>query len=175
MRLLKSFFCSPLALLLATTCQNTYYTLQTQGRNSAFAKTNKMNPILKNTLATIVGWIGGSAVNMGFVTLGSSLFPIEGLDPNDMDAYAEMIPRLEPKYFLFPFLAHALGTLAGATIAGLLAASHKMKIALGIGVIFFLGGLAINYMLPGKTWFTIVDLVFAYFPMAWLGGKIAER
>lgn len=134
-----------------------------------------MNPILKNILATVVGWIGGSAVNMGLVTLGNSLFPIEGLDPNDLDAYAAMIPELAPKYFLFPFLAHALGTFAGATVAGLLAASHKMKIALGVGAIFFLGGLVINYMLPGQMWFTLVDLVFAYFPMAWIGGKIASR
>jgi len=132
-----------------------------------------MNPILRNIIAVIAGWIGGSAVNMGLVELGHKVMPIPGLAPADMAAYAELIPTLEPKFFVFPFLAHALGTLVGAAIAAFIAVSHKMRFALGIGAFFFLGGLAINYMLPGQLWFTAVDLVFAYLPMAWIGGKIA--
>ncbi|MFK8058359.1 MAG: hypothetical protein AB8F78_19700, partial [Saprospiraceae bacterium] len=132
-------------------------------------------PILRNIIAAVVGWLGGSAINMGLIELGHKLMPVAGLDSMDMEAYAELIPTLEPKYFLFPFLAHALGTLVGATIAGLIATSHKMSFALGIGAFFFLGGAVINYMLPGQMWFTVVDLLFAYIPMAWIGGKIAER
>ena len=134
-----------------------------------------MNPILRNILAVIAGIFIGMVVNQGFIEWGFSIFPVEGLDPNDLEAYAEMIPSLEPKYFLFPFLAHAVGTLCGATVTGLIAASHKVKFALGIGAFFFLGGLIANYLLFGKIWFHVVDLVFAYFPMAWLGGKIADR
>ncbi len=133
-----------------------------------------MNPILRNVLAIIIGWVGGSAVNMGLILLGSSVFPIPNVDPNDMEAMAEVMPTLEPKYFIFPFLAHALGTLTGACIAYFIAASHKMKFALGIGVLFFFGGIAVNYMLQGPMWFTIVDIVFAYIPMAWIGGKITS-
>ena len=40
----------------------------------------------------------------------------------------------EPKHFLFPFLAHALGTFAGAWLAAFIAASYKMRFALGIGI-----------------------------------------
>ena len=138
-----------------------------------------MNPILKNIIAVVVGWLGGGAVNYGLVELGHKLMPIAGLDYSDkegfMEAFAAILPSLDAKYFLFPFLAHALGTLVGALIAGLIAASSKMKIAMAVGAVFFVGGLAVNFLLPGKTWFTIVDLVFAYFPMAWIGGKVATR
>ncbi len=134
-----------------------------------------MNPIIKNILAVIAGWLAGSIINMGLIQTGHTLIPIEGIDPNDMEALASVMPTLESKYFIFPFLAHALGTLVGAAVAGLIAASHKMKFSLGIGVLFLLGGIMVNYMLPGPTWFTIIDILLAYIPMAWIGWKIAEK
>ena len=132
-----------------------------------------MNPIIRNILAVIAGWIVGSAINMGLIQTGHTLLPIEGLDPNNMDAFAAVMPTLDFKYFIFPFLAHALGTLAGAIVAGLLAVSHQMKFSLVIGALFLAGGIMVNYMLPGPTWFAVADIVLAYIPMAWIGGKIA--
>ncbi|MET2983821.1 hypothetical protein [Aureibaculum conchae] len=134
-----------------------------------------MNPILRNILAVVAGWLGGSIVNMGIIKLSHIILPIEGVDVNDMEAFAEVMPTLGPKYFILPFLAHALGTLVGALIAGVIAANNKMKFALAIGVLFLLGGIVINYMLPGPTWFTVVDILLAYIPMAWIGGKLALK
>lgn len=134
-----------------------------------------MNPILRNILAFVIGWLGGSAVNMGLVQTGHSVFPIEGVDPTNMDALAAVMPTLGFEYFIFPFLAHALGTLVGAIIAGFIAATHKMKFSLAIGAFFLLGGIAVNYLLPGPTWFAVLDILVAYIPMAWIGGKIAQR
>lgn len=134
-----------------------------------------MNSTLKNIVAVILGWVGGSIVNMGLVYMGHSVFPIEGVDPNDMKAMAQAMPGLESKYFIFPFLAHAVGTFVGAFIAALLAATHKLKIALVIGILFFIGGIAVSFMIPGPTWFTALDLIVAYIPMAWLGGKLGSR
>lgn len=114
-------------------------------------------------------------INMGLIKLGHILIPIEGIDPNDMNALAAVMPTLEFEYFIFPFLAHALGALAGAAIAGLIAVSHKMKFSLGIGVLFLLGGIMVSYMLPGPTWFAITDIAIAYIPMAWIGGTIATK
>lgn len=134
-----------------------------------------MNSILKNIIAVVAGWLIGSIVNMGLIQAGHSAFPIAGVDINDMDAMAEVMPTLDAKHFIFPFLAHALGTLVGATIAGIIAANHKMKFALGIGVLFLIGGIWINTILSGPTWFTIVDLIFAYLPMAVIGGMLALK
>lgn len=134
-----------------------------------------MNPVIRNILAVVLGWIAGSVVNMGLIKFGHKLFPIAGIDPNDMNAIAEVMPSLEFKYFIFPFLAHALGTFFGATIAGLMAANHKMKFSLGIGGLFLLGGIIVNYIIPGPIWFAVTDIVIAYIPMAWLGGKLARK
>jgi hypothetical protein len=134
-----------------------------------------MNPIIKNILAVITGWLGGSVINLGLIQTGHMLIPMEGVDTNDMDALAAVMPSLGFEYFIFPFLAHALGTLVGAAIAGLIADNHKMKFSLAIGGLFLLGGIMVNYMLPGPTWFTATDILIAYIPMAWIGGKIAMR
>ena len=134
-----------------------------------------MNLIIRNSLAVVAGWAVGSIVNMSLVKMGHNLFPIAGVDSSDMEALAVVMPTLEAKYFIFPFLAHALGTLVGAIVAGLIAAGHKMRFSLAIGVLFLLGGIMVNYMLPGPKWFAISDILLAYIPMAWIGGKIALK
>ena len=42
-----------------------------------------MNPIVKNIIAVVVGWIAGSIVNIGLINAGSTIIPMEGEDPND--------------------------------------------------------------------------------------------
>lgn len=130
---------------------------------------------VRNILAIIIGWFIGSAVNMGLIETGHTLIPIEGLDPNDMKALAKVMPTLSAKFFIFPFLAHALGTLVGAIVAGWIATSHKMKFSLAIGVLFLLGGIVISFMLPAPIWFIACDIIIAYIPMAFIGGKIAKK
>ncbi|MFD2891248.1 hypothetical protein ACFS5J_04385 [Flavobacterium chuncheonense] len=134
-----------------------------------------MKPLLKNILAVTAGWIGGSIINMGLLQIGHFLYPIHGVDLNDMDALAKIMPTLEVKHFIFPFLAHALGTLTGAILAGIIAVRQKMKFAIVIGMLFLIGGIMVNSMLPGPIWFTFLDIVVAYIPMAWIGGIFAER
>lgn len=134
-----------------------------------------MNPILRNILAVLFGWLAGSIINMGIIQTGHLVLPIKDLDPNDMESLARVMPTLDFKYFIFPFLAHALGTLAGAILAGWIASSEKMKFSIGIGILFLLGGIWVNYLIPGPVWFTIADIALAYLPMAWLGGKIAQK
>ena len=126
-------------------------------------------------MAIIIGWFIGSAINMGLIEAGHTFIPIEGLDPNDMKALAKVMPTLSAKYFIFPFLAHALGTLIGAIVAGWIAASHKMKFSLAIGVLFLLGGIVVSFMLPAPIWFIACDIIIAYIPMAFIGGKIAKK
>ena len=74
-----------------------------------------------------------------------------------------------------PFLAHAVGTLAGALAAYLIAASHRARIAYAIGALFLCGGVAASFMIPAPAWFIALDLLAAYIPMAWLAVRIAPR
>ena len=129
--------------------------------------------IVRNVLAVLIGWFIGSIVNMSLINYGYSVFPLVGIDTNDMEAIAAIMPHLDLQFFIFPFLAHALGTLVGAIIAGLIAASHIMKFSYSIGGLFLIGGVTMVYLLPSPLWFIALDLLLAYIPMAWLGGKIA--
>jgi hypothetical protein len=130
--------------------------------------------ILRNILSIIVGCVVGGLVNMGLVMLGPYLIPPPSeADLTTMEGLKAAMEIMEPKHFLFPFLAHALGTLVGAFIAALIAASHKKIFAMVIGVCFLVGGILNIIMLPSPLWFTLLDLVVAYIPMGWLGGKLA--
>jgi len=135
-----------------------------------------MNTTVRNILALIVGAVIGGVVNMGLITVSSSVIPPpDGVDVTNMESLRAAMHLFEPKHFLFPFLAHGLGALVGALVASLLAATHRMKLALGVGVFFLLGGITNAFLLPAPVWFIVVDLVGAYFPMAWIGGTLANR
>lgn len=135
-----------------------------------------MNPILRNILAVIAGIVIGGAVNMGIVTLGNSLYPLpEGLDPNNLEDLKNAMANFKTEQFLFPFAAHALGTLAGAIIAAFLGASHKLWLALIVALTFLIGGITMVVSLGGPTWFILLDLIAAYLPMGWLGGKLGVK
>lgn len=133
-----------------------------------------MHPIIRNVLAVIAGLLLGHTINFYLVQWGHSWIPVEGVDLNNMEELVKVMPTLEAKHFVFPFLAHALGALLGAFLTGVIAATHKMKLALVIGAVFFTGGIAASILIPAPTWFMITDLLLAYFPMAWIGGKLAS-
>ena len=74
-----------------------------------------MHPILKNMLAVIVGTLCGGTVN-GLLILNSAsiIAPPEGADLTTAEGLTAAMSMMEPRHFLIPFLAHALGTLIGA-------------------------------------------------------------
>jgi len=132
-----------------------------------------MNPILRNILAVFAGIVLGSVVNMGIITISGSIIPPpDGADVTTMEGLKEAMHLFQPKHFIMPFLAHALGTLFGAFLAALIAASHKRIFALIIGGLFLTGGIINAFMLPAPTWFIVLDLVVAYLPMACIGERM---
>ena len=135
-----------------------------------------MNPIVKNILAVVAGLIVGGMVNMGIIMISGSIIPPPaGVDVTDVESLKSSMHLFEPRHFIFPFLAHAAGSLVGAFVASFIAASHKMKLALGVGAFFMLGGIINVASLPAPLWFEALDLVGAYIPMGWLGGKLSGK
>ncbi|TDR23489.1 hypothetical protein [Marinicella litoralis] len=135
-----------------------------------------MNSMTRNVLAVIVGLVVGAAVNMGLVNIGPMVIPVPaGADVTTMEGLKESMNLFAPKNFLFPFLAHALGTLVGAFVAAKLAATHQMRCAMIIGLAFLIGGIAMVVMVGGPIWFMAADLLLAYLPMAYLGGLMAGK
>ncbi|MFH6990291.1 hypothetical protein ACHRVW_21350 [Flavobacterium collinsii] len=135
-----------------------------------------MNPILRNTLAVIIGLFVGSIVNMAIILMSGSIIPApNGADVTTIEGLKATMHLFEPKHFLFPFLAHAIGTFAGAGTTALIAISHKTKLALIIGAFFLLGGIVNVCSLPSPVWFNITDLLFAYIPAAYLATKLVVK
>jgi len=129
--------------------------------------------MIRNILAVIAGIVVGSIVNIGLINLGHAAIALPpGTDVSTMEGLRDAMRSFGPEQFIFPFLAHAVGTLVGALVAALIAATHKFKIAMAIGVLFLIGGLINAFLLPVPLWYDAIDLVFAYIPMAWIGAKL---
>jgi hypothetical protein len=135
-----------------------------------------MKTILRNILAVIIGLAMGGGVNMALITVGPHVIPPPaGVDVTDAQSLSASMHLLGPQYFVFPFLAHALGTLAGAMVGFLIAASYRSLLSYAIGAVSLAGGIAAAFMFPAPVWFIILDLVVAYIPMAWIATQLGRR
>lgn len=132
-------------------------------------------PIVKLVLAVLLGLVVGSVVNMALVMAGGHVIaPPPGADMTTAEGLRAALPQMQPRHYLFPFLAHALGTLAGAYLAAKLAPVRKLLAAMVVGGCFFIGGVLAARMIPAPAWFIAVDLVLAYWPFAVLGWLLAR-
>ncbi len=132
------------------------------------ASTPPVRRIARNVLAVLAGTTMCMLLNAGILEgLMVLLPPPPGFDPGDTATYH----LLDSRHYLPPFLAHALPSLIGAHMAARLAASHHLKLAMSVGCIHLLGGIAAAFMIPAPTWFLVLDLGAAYLPMAWMGGR----
>jgi hypothetical protein len=135
-----------------------------------------MGNFLRSALAVILGLALGSAVNMGLIMLGSKVIPPPaGADVATLEGVAASIHLFQARHFLFPLLAHALGTLAGAFLATAVVRGPSKVPAYVVGGCFLFGGIANVLMLPGPGWYGAVDILFAYLPMTWLGDTLERR
>ena len=135
-----------------------------------------MPQLLRIVVAVVVGLFIGSAVNIGLIMIGGKVVPPPpGADVITTEGLKASMHLFEPRHFLFPFLAHALGTYAGALAATLLAPARKITPAMVVGTLFLLGGVASVFMLPSPAWFSALDLLAAYLPFAWLGHQTMAK
>lgn len=130
--------------------------------------------IVRFILALVLGLVIGSVVNGGLIMIsGKVIPPPAGADVTTVEGLKASIHLFEPRHFLFPFLAHALGTLAGALVAAWLTGIGRTAIAFVVGGLLLVGGIINCFMLPAPAWFMVTDLALAYLPMAWIGRKLA--
>ena len=128
-----------------------------------------MKQTLKNIAIVILGIIVGMIVNIGLIILGGTIFhPSENFEP--MNAM-----NWDFKYFIFPFLAHSIGTLSGALIVSKLSKKSSIILPLIVGLYFLLGGIYMITILPAPMWFVLLDVILGYIPMALLGWKLANE
>ncbi len=132
-----------------------------------------MKNLLLIFLSIFCGLLFGSIINMSIIEVGNSMVTLpEGTDNSSVEGIKKTIHLFQFKHFITPLLAHSLGSLTGGVVAAWMAPINKLLIAIMIGVFFMIGGTVMVFQLPSPIWFNIIDLTFAYLPMAWIGHKM---
>ena len=127
-----------------------------------------MKQTLKNIGIVILGIIIGMIVNMGLIIIG-------GIIVTPMANFEHMNAiNWDFKYFIFPFLAHSIGTLSGAFVVSKFSKNSNIIMPLIVGLYFLSGGIYMVIILPAPTWFVLLDVILGYIPMALLGWKISK-
>lgn len=130
--------------------------------------------IIKDIALFVVGMILGGSINMVLVEAGMIVFPApSGFDLSTEAGLKSAMNVMSFEHFIFPFLAHAIGTLTGAVFVSRFA-QHKQILSYCIGIAYLIGGISMIFMVGGPLWFNMLDLTIAYLPMAWLGLKIGR-
>ncbi len=135
-----------------------------------------MKSVIIKSLIFIAAFLVGMLANHFIITIGPSIIPNpEGVDNSSIEGIIKAMPLMELRHFITPFVAHALGTFVTAFMAYKLIPSLSPLFVLLIAGLFFIGGLMMVMLITSSPlWFIILDLSMAYFPMAWLGMKLAK-
>lgn len=130
--------------------------------------------IFKRTLIIFVSIFSGAMLNSTIIQLSNKIIaPPKGFDLKTLEGLQAAMTHMEPKHFLFPFLAHALGTLLSTVMIARFLRSQQLIFSMMAGILFLMGGVSMVIMLPNTPiWFVLVDLIGAYIPMAYVGYKI---
>jgi hypothetical protein len=135
-----------------------------------------MSPTLKNSLVLPLSIIAGMIVNSAIIQWGPLLIPYPtGVNMQTPEGIEAAIPHLKPIHYLMPWLAHALGTLAGALLVSLFSSNRRLLRSLVIGGLFLSAGIYMITLIPSPAWFTWLDLTLAYLPMAYLGWRLSGK
>ena len=131
--------------------------------------------IVRNIIGVVAGVLIGSYVNRCIVELGDIFSKSAGVNITTEEGLKAGMAYMQPKHFIAPFLAHAVGTLVATFIAALIAVDRRKIITRVISLLYFVGGAYMVAILPSPTWFNRLDLIVAYFPMGILGYWLATK
>ena len=128
--------------------------------------------MIRNIIAVVVGVIVGMVFNMAVVILNTAvLFPVpEGFNWNDPDAVGAYFTNLPLTAFLVVLVAHLGQAFFGGLVAALISRNAAMTVAMIIGVLSMLAGIANMMMVPNPAWMWIE--VPLYLVAAWLAARI---
>lgn len=130
--------------------------------------------MLRNIAAVLAGLIVGMIVNMLLVQINTLIFPLpEGVNMMDSEQMRSAIRQMPPASWIGVFIAHLGQAFVGAWLAAKIGKSHQMVLAMIVGVLALLGGIANALMLATPAW-TWIEMPL-YLVAAWFGGKLGCR
>lgn len=130
--------------------------------------------MVRKILAVVIGIVAGSAINMAIVSASHVVYPLPAeIDPNDFEAFQAHVKAhgLPTGALIMVLAAHAGGSLVSGFVCGLIAMRSWYAAAIGLGLLWTCGGVAMLLMLPSPIWFAMADVVL-YVPAALLGVRL---
>jgi hypothetical protein len=132
--------------------------------------------LILNIIGFAVGLFSGAYVNGYLISISHHIIPPpKGANLHTFEGLQKAMEIMEPKHFLMPFLAHAIGTFIAAAVCVSIARTYLLNLAFTLGFLFLIGGIYMIYLLPSPIWFNLLDLAFAYLPMAYFGAYFILR
>ena len=130
---------------------------------------------IQNIFAVLLAILAAAIITFSIIVLGHSLIPTPAeIDTNDFESMKANFHLFEVKHFLFPLIAHGLGTFVASYLVARFAKTYKFWLALGIGVIFMLASLSLSIRIGHFNWIGVVEIA-QYIPMSFLGYKVWQR
>lgn len=131
-----------------------------------------MKYFLRFVFVVIATFIGGIA-NYAFVELGYLVVPSpEGFNMHDEKEFMLAVSHFQPIHYLFPFLAHGIGSFVAAYLATKALGTKSAWVL--PSALFLIGGMMMIQLVPSPIWFTILDLGLAYLPAGYAGYHLAR-
>ena len=131
--------------------------------------------LIRNIGAVVVGLVIGMAVNMAIILLNFEvLYPMpRGTDMNNPTEFNAFLASLPASAFITVMLAHLSQSFVGAWFAAYFGTSHKMTLALFVGGMSLIGGLASMFIIDGPDWL-VIELPL-YLIVAWAAARVAPH
>ncbi|MFO0781191.1 MAG: hypothetical protein U0519_04930 [Candidatus Gracilibacteria bacterium] len=129
----------------------------------------------KKFLAIIAGLCGAFAIMMAFEGTNSLFFPFPaGMDLNDIHAVQTFAKTLPWTAYIMVLLGWAMSSIFAGWISTKIAHEKTMKLAITLGIILTLLGIANSLMLEHPIWFNVIGLPL-FIPCSILGHKLATQ
>lgn len=131
-----------------------------------------MGQIIRSVIGVALGLVTTFVVFMVLHFVGHAIWPMEGVDMNDMKAVYAATGNMPAGALIFLLATYALGVFLGAFVAALIAGRTHLIHAFIVGGVFLLGGILELSMANFPSWFWVAD-VLVYPVAAFLGGTLA--
>lgn len=126
-----------------------------------------MHPILGNTFAFLCGLLVATVVIALIQNVGHRIYPVA----NPLSPYSlHHIMSLPLGAFVFVELSYLVGSVLGGYATAKIASSHKMHLAIALGVLLTLLGIQNLFAIPHPLWFAILSTC-TFIPAAYLGAN----
>lgn len=134
-----------------------------------------MNSSVKNIIVFISALIAGGLVVWGLEKLSHQVYPPPSdFDSSNLESLKKVVQNAPAGSLALVLLAHAFGAMVSGWIIGKFAASSHRLLALALGLLLTVAGVANLIMIPHPVWFSISDACI-YLPMTLLGLKLSSK